>query len=64
MLKYRKRQITPAQLRGMRVFHYSIPVVAETGDGQLEDGEEIDSNKFVVQGDEVLISKLNPHKGH
>ncbi|MGE0023940.1 MAG: restriction endonuclease subunit S [Hyphomicrobium sp.] len=64
VLKYRKRQITPAQLRGMRVFHYSIPVVAETGDGQLEDGEEIDSNKFVVQGDEVLISKLNPHKGH
>jgi type I restriction enzyme S subunit len=45
------------------VFHYSIPVVQETGDGQLEDGSDIDSGKLVVTEPQVLVSKLNPRKG-
>jgi len=34
-----------------------------TGDGQLEDGSEIDSGKLVVTEPQVLVSKLNPRKG-
>jgi type I restriction enzyme S subunit len=45
------------------VFHYSIPAVQETGDGQLEDGSDIDSGKLVVTEPQVLVSKLNPRKG-
>jgi type I restriction enzyme S subunit len=50
-------------LNGQTVFHYSIPVVQETGDGKLEDGSEIDSSKLVVSEEQVLVSKLNPRKG-
>ena len=50
-------------LSGQTVFHYSIPVVQETGDGQLEDGTDIDSGKLVVSEPQVLVSKLNPRKG-
>jgi len=50
-------------LSGQTVFHYSIPVVQETGDGQLEDGTDIDSGKLVVTEPQVLVSKLNPRKG-
>ncbi len=42
------------------VFHYSIPVLDETGDGQVEPVEDIGSNKTRLSGGEVLISKLNP----
>ena len=63
-LDYVKDAATAESLNGKQVFHYSIPVVAATGDGQLEDGSEIDSNKFLLRGDELLVSKLNPHKGH
>jgi type I restriction enzyme S subunit len=44
------------------VFHYSIPVIDETGDGQAEDGSEINSSKILLQGGELLVSKLNPRK--
>ncbi|WP_241833477.1 restriction endonuclease subunit S [Stutzerimonas balearica] len=49
-------------LGGKEVFHYSIPAVQATGDGQLEDGDEIDSSKLLVEQPQVLISKLNPRK--
>jgi type I restriction enzyme S subunit len=55
--------ISPEALAGTTVFHYSIPVVQLTGDGQLEDGSEIDSGKLVVTEPQVLVSKLNPRKG-
>ncbi len=51
----------PAVL-GQEVFHYSIPVLDETGEGRLEDAAEIGSGKLVLSGGEVLISKLNPRK--
>ncbi len=55
--------IEASDLSGVQVFHYSIPVVQDTGDGQLEDGTEIDSSKLVVAEPQVLVSKLNPRKG-
>jgi type I restriction enzyme S subunit len=45
------------------VFHYSIPSIQDTGDGKVELGSAIDSDKIYVEGDELLVSKLNPHKG-
>lgn len=55
--------IDAKELKAQTVFHYSIPIVQETGDGQIEDGSEIDSSKIVVSERQVLVSKLNPRKG-
>ncbi len=52
-----------ASLSGQEVFHYSIPVVQATGDGEFEEGDSIDSSKLVVSEEQVLVSKLNPRKG-
>jgi type I restriction enzyme S subunit len=52
----------PGRARTDQVFHYSIPVLDETGDGRLEPVEEIGSSKTLLRGGEVLISKLNPRK--
>lgn len=49
-------------LNDKEVFHYSIPVVQASGNGQFENGSEIDSSKFLVDQPLVLISKLNPRK--
>ncbi len=46
-----------------QVIHYSIPNVQVYGTGKVETGESIDSNKQIVEGDELLVSKLNPRKG-
>lgn len=40
--------------------HYSIPAFDEIGTYKVELGEEIMSNKFVVKGSDLLVSKLNP----
>jgi type I restriction enzyme S subunit len=50
-------------MAGQQVYHYSIPVLQGTGDGQLEDGSTIDSAKTLIQERCVLVSKLNPRKG-
>ena len=42
------------------VFHYSIPVLDDSGDGRVEQVEDIGSGKLLLQGGEILISKLNP----
>jgi type I restriction enzyme S subunit len=63
ILDYRKENIKSKDLEGVKVFHYSIPSVQQFGDGQIEDGSEIDSDKILLRGDELLVSKLNPRKG-
>jgi type I restriction enzyme S subunit len=54
--------VTKEELTGQSFYHYSIPSVQEFQDATLETGEDVDSNKFIVQGNEVLYSKLNPRK--
>jgi type I restriction enzyme S subunit len=54
--------IQPEQLAGQSVFHYSIPVVQEIGDGQIENGDDIDSSKTLIARPVLLVSKLNPRK--
>lgn len=44
-------------------FHYSIPLVDETGTGRVESAANVGSAKLLLDGGEVLISKLNPRKG-
>jgi type I restriction enzyme S subunit len=56
-------QIPQSELNGKKVIHYSIPNVQQTGIGQLEDGDDIDSSKIIINGGEILFSKLNPRKG-
>lgn len=58
-----RNAIDAPALDGLRVFHYSIPVLQETGDGQFEDGASIESSKIVISRPCVLVSKLNPRKG-
>ena len=62
-LTYSRDQLDPKDFQGLEVFHYSIPVVQETGTGQIEDGAEIASGKQIVKKKVVLVSKLNPRKG-
>lgn len=40
--------------------YYSIPSFDETGTPIIESGENIDSNKYCVPNDAILVSKLNP----
>lgn len=54
--------VDAASLGSDKVFHYSIPTFDETRDGAYENPVEIGSNKTLLRGDELLISKLNPRK--
>lgn len=56
------RKIGPGDLDDREVLHYSIPNVQEYGTGMVEDGGEIESDKWVLEDECVLISKLNPRK--
>lgn len=56
-----RRQVEPSSL-GESVVHYSIPSVDAYGIGQVESSADIHSNKLLLYGGEVLISKLNPRK--
>lgn len=59
---YHKCNIRVSELMGKTVFHYSIPVIEEIGDGKYEEGEDINSDKVLLNGNEILVSKLNPQK--
>lgn len=62
MLDTVRTQIRIETLEGKDVFLYSIPSIAKTGDGKVEDSANIDSDKLLLKGGELLVSKLNPHK--
>jgi len=55
-------QVGDCDLDGVKLVHYSIPNVQRYGTGRIEDGDNIQSNKIVLNGDEILVSKLNPHQ--
>lgn len=50
-------------MAGRWIFHYSIPALQGTGNGQIEEGATIDSTKTLIGERCVLVSKLNPRKG-
>ncbi len=55
-----RRTVDPLSLGTDDVFLYSIPVLDEFGDGQVEPVDQIGSGKLLLEGGEVLVSKLNP----
>ena len=57
-----RKQINPNSLEGIDVCHYSIPNVQEFGKGVIENGTDIESNKFLIEQEQLLVSKLNPRK--
>ncbi|TGM12097.1 restriction endonuclease subunit S [Leptospira selangorensis] len=57
-----KKTMNKVELNKFFVYHYSIPSVQDTNDAYYEDGKNIDSDKFIVKGGELLYSKLNPRK--
>jgi type I restriction enzyme, S subunit len=57
-----KRQLSQEAFAGKEVFHYSIPVVQDTGTGAVENGDEIASAKQLITGKVILVSRLNPRK--
>ncbi|WP_060788808.1 restriction endonuclease subunit S [Geobacillus zalihae] len=54
--------IDTKDMKGKELFYYDIPTVQSVNDGRLENGDNIESNKYKLKGGEVLISKLNPRK--
>ncbi|WP_157090945.1 restriction endonuclease subunit S [Nocardiopsis listeri] len=56
------RRVVEPRALGEQVIHYSIPSVDATGGGLVEDSSTIQSAKFHLFGDELLVSKLNPRK--
>ena len=56
------RQVSPEDMGDSDVVHYSIPSLQDTGKPAIEPANEIASNKWLLQGGEVLVSKLNVHK--
>lgn len=57
-----RQQIPISTLAEKEVFHYSIPSISKTGNGVVENASAIDSDKLLLNGGELLVSKLNPHK--
>lgn len=57
-----KNQISVKEFEDNEAIHYSIPNVQAFGKGQLENGEDIESTKLLLNGNEILVSRLNPRK--
>ena len=57
-----REAIDPSDLDHPLVEHYSIPSLEATGQPDLVSPDEILSGKQVLQGGEVMLSRLNPRK--
>ncbi len=55
-----KRTISPNKFQNEDFNHFSIPAFDERHRPKLEEGSLIQSNKFLIEKDSVLVSKLNP----
>ena len=60
--RYINQPINTNDLKGKEVIHYSIPNVQEYGMGVVENGNDIDSSKLVLDDSLLVLSKLNPRK--
>lgn len=54
--------VDPQRLGDVEVDHYSIPALDATGGPEIQAANEIQSQKQVLSGGEVLVSRLNPRK--
>lgn len=60
LLKIGKETTNPMKSPNEEFKYYSIPEFDTTGTYSLEHGESIKSNKFKVEKNDLLVSKLNP----
>lgn len=60
LLKIGKETTNPMKFPNEEFKYYSIPEFDTTGTYSLERGESIKSNKFKVEKNDLLVSKLNP----
>ena len=58
-----RKSVDPSSFGDGDVFHYSLPIWHEIGDGRIEAANQIESLKLLISGGEILVSKLNPEKG-
>jgi type I restriction enzyme S subunit len=52
--------LNPADFPEKQFKHFSIPVFDATKTYAIESGDSIGSNKFITEGTDLLVSKLNP----
>ena len=57
-----REAIDPGDLDHQLVEHYSIPALEATGEPDIIPPDEILSNKQVLRGGEIMLSRLNPRK--
>ncbi|MFA9430014.1 hypothetical protein [Egicoccus sp. AB-alg2] len=58
-------KVTVEQLAELsEVTHWTIEELAQSGKPRLQPGADIASDKLVVEGGELLVSRLNPRRGH
>ena len=62
VFKQASQSINPSAFPKELFLHYSLPAFDELGGPALNRGEEIESNKTLLQKDSILVSKLNPRK--
>lgn len=60
VLRILKRSTNPQENPDYQFFHYSIPAFDENKYPLIEKGSAIKSNKYVIDTECILISKLNP----
>lgn len=63
VLEYKLSSARIGSFDAEEVFYYSIPSIQETGDGYVANTNDIESDKLLLTGGELIVSKLNPHKG-
>ncbi len=60
LISVTKESVNPAASPDKTFKLFSIPVFDSTGTYSLQTGSDIGSNKFIVTGNDILVSKLNP----
>ena len=60
ILEYSKKSINPQKYPETIFTHYSLPAYDNSKEPEVQKGYEIMSNKFVVEDNMILFSKLNP----
>ncbi|STO36811.1 EcoKI restriction-modification system protein HsdS [[Flavobacterium] thermophilum] len=54
------KSINPGNTPNKKFWHYSIPAYDDNKEPTLDRGADIKSNKYLLETDSILVSKLNP----
>ena len=62
LFEINREKISSNNLNHELLFHYSIPNVQKFNNGCFENGNDIESDKLLINNKQLIISKLNPRK--